>query len=75
MASTNTTSVLNEKNLKDFKFHVKGNNGNTVWERANCFAQFLKHVNESGSTYSRLILSPIDRDVIIKDPFNEGLIL
>ena len=69
MASTNTTSVLNEKNLKDFKFHVKGNNGNTVWERANCFAQFLKHVNESGSTYSRLILSPIDRDVIIKDPF------
>ena len=69
MASRNNNSTLNKENLKDFKFHVRGNNGNTVWERANYFAQFLKQLRQSGSTYGRLILSPTDRDVIIKDPF------
>lgn len=69
MASKNRNALVNNVDVNDFMFHVKGNSGYTVKERANYFAQFLNQLKAGGTTYGRLILSATDRDVLIKDPF------
>lgn len=65
---------LSEKSdWKEFIFHVKNNAQFTVDERADYFAMFLEQLQQSGTTYGRLITSPTDRVVKVKDPFTNRM--
>jgi glycine C-acetyltransferase len=68
MDATIRTSDL-DSGQNDFKFLSTMIGDKTVAERARYFSQFLQQTRDNGTTYGRLLLSPTDREVIIKDPF------